>query len=273
MSDHDHDLEREADKAADSVKSGFMPALSAAVDLVKDAAATVDAVVGFTRVIVGDDNAVVPGQMRRTEFLRRLDQTVREVSDPLLAKVGRSTADCAFITAWLDHYRDVAPDKLERAARIYTLSRPDTAEDLLREIGARVQRSVETWLASGQITGIPDLTDSDLASDSATIARKAEGGGGAAQGSPRAVRSQLGPGRPLGGATASRMGRAFGTNFDHVRVHTDPTAGALAGKLSAKAFTVGSDVAFAPGQFQPGTERGDGVIAHELAHVVQQSGG
>jgi hypothetical protein len=56
-----------------------------------------------------------------------------------------------------------------------------------------------------------------------------------------------------------------------VRVHADPTAATLARGLQARAFTVGTDVAFAPGEWQPGSLVGDAVLAHELAHVVQQS--
>ena len=53
-----------------------------------------------------------------------------------------------------------------------------------------------------------------------------------------------------------------------------PTArrGALARAVSARAFTVGSDIFFAPGEYQPGTRDGDELIAHEVAHVVQQRG-
>ncbi len=58
-----------------------------------------------------------------------------------------------------------------------------------------------------------------------------------------------------------------------MRVHADATAGELSGQLNARAFTVGRDVAFAQGEYQPGTLIGDALIAHELAHVVQQGGG
>jgi hypothetical protein len=58
-----------------------------------------------------------------------------------------------------------------------------------------------------------------------------------------------------------------------VRVHTDTKAGTLSEDLNARAFTVGRDIAFASGEYQPGTLIGDALIAHELAHVVQQGGG
>ena len=58
-----------------------------------------------------------------------------------------------------------------------------------------------------------------------------------------------------------------------MRVHTDSRSAGLSDNLSARAFTIGSDVAFASGEYQPGTVIGDALIAHELAHVVQQEGG
>jgi hypothetical protein len=58
-----------------------------------------------------------------------------------------------------------------------------------------------------------------------------------------------------------------------VRVHTDTKAGELSTQLNARAFTIGSDVAFGGGEYRPGTLVGDALIAHELAHVVQQGGG
>ncbi len=60
--------------------------------------------------------------------------------------------------------------------------------------------------------------------------------------------------------------------FADVRVHADGQADALARSVSARAFTTGSDVWFASGEYKPGTGEGDRLLAHELAHVVQQRG-
>ncbi len=82
-----------------------------------------------------------------------------------------------------------------------------------------------------------------------------------------------GGGRPLDTGTRSSMESAFGTSFDHVRVHTDTRASQSAESVGAKAYTVGTDVVFRSGQFDPGSPSGQRTIAHELAHVVQQSQG
>ena len=68
------------------------------------------------------------------------------------------------------------------------------------------------------------------------------------------------------------MGEALGDGFGDVQVHTDVGAGRMAGGFDARAFTVGSHIAFAPGEYRPGTLEGDALIAHELAHVAQQRG-
>jgi hypothetical protein len=62
----------------------------------------------------------------------------------------------------------------------------------------------------------------------------------------------------------------FGYDFSQVRIHGDAKANASARAVNAIAYTVGSDVVFAQGQFNPGTQTGSTVLAHELAHVVQQ---
>ncbi|MGB7539434.1 MAG: DUF4157 domain-containing protein [Anaerolineales bacterium] len=63
----------------------------------------------------------------------------------------------------------------------------------------------------------------------------------------------------------------FGSNFSGVRVHTGAQAAETARRLNARAFTVGRDVVFAAGQYTPGTEAGNRLLAHELAHTVQQN--
>jgi hypothetical protein len=90
---------------------------------------------------------------------------------------------------------------------------------------------------------------------------------------PQSVRARLGAGRPLDAGVRGSMETAFGRSFADVRVHTDGTATTLADRLGARAFTVGADVAFAGGEYRPGTFTGDALIAHELAHTVQQRGG
>jgi len=64
----------------------------------------------------------------------------------------------------------------------------------------------------------------------------------------------------------------FGHDFSHVRVHTDAKAAESAHAVNALAYTVGRDAVFGAGQFAPGTTNGKRLLAHELTHVMQQSG-
>ncbi len=93
-----------------------------------------------------------------------------------------------------------------------------------------------------------------------------------AEGEAAQVARALGAGANLPASTRARMERAFGQPFGDVRVHTGDAAARATARHDAAALTVGRDVAFAPGLFRPGTPRGDHLIAHELAHVVQQAG-
>jgi hypothetical protein len=80
------------------------------------------------------------------------------------------------------------------------------------------------------------------------------------------------PGQPLDPAARRFMEPRFGHDFSTVRVHTDAKAGASAQAISAAAYTVGNDLVFGPGRYEPASSAGRALLAHELAHVVQQLG-
>jgi Domain of unknown function (DUF4157) len=77
-------------------------------------------------------------------------------------------------------------------------------------------------------------------------------------------------GRPLDAATRADLEPRFGRSFADVRVHTDAGAAASARALDSEAYTVGKDIAFRSGRYAPGMPEGRRLLAHELAHVVQQ---
>lgn len=84
-----------------------------------------------------------------------------------------------------------------------------------------------------------------------------------------AASAPTGGGSALPGAVQSKMGAAFDADFSSVRVHE----GAHVSALGALAYTQGRNVHFAPGNYDPHGARGQELIGHELAHVVQQSEG
>jgi hypothetical protein len=79
------------------------------------------------------------------------------------------------------------------------------------------------------------------------------------------------PGQPLDAATRAFMEPRFGYNFSQVRVHTDAKAAESASSVNARAYAVGNNLVFAAGEYGPGTNTGQTLLSHELAHVMQQS--
>ncbi|MFP5261555.1 MAG: DUF4157 domain-containing protein [Blastocatellia bacterium] len=77
-------------------------------------------------------------------------------------------------------------------------------------------------------------------------------------------------GQPLDQATSGFMEPRFGHDFSQVRVHTGGQADESAKRVNALAYTVGRDIVFGEGQYVPGTTSGKRILAHELAHIVQQ---
>lgn len=97
------------------------------------------------------------------------------------------------------------------------------------------------------------------------VQRKASGHAAAGE-----VREASGRGAPLPEEIRRRMERAFGADFSEVRIHEGDEAASAVG---AKAFTQGTEIHFAPGEYDPGSPVGLELLGHELAHVVQQAQG
>jgi hypothetical protein len=89
---------------------------------------------------------------------------------------------------------------------------------------------------------------------------------------PSIDRVLAGRGTPLEPALRQDMEQRFGHDFSAVRVHSDGAAEQSARDVSARAYTVGCNIVFDAGRFAPRTQEGRRLIAHELVHVVQQSG-
>jgi outer membrane protein OmpA-like peptidoglycan-associated protein len=81
-----------------------------------------------------------------------------------------------------------------------------------------------------------------------------------------------GAGHSLPTATRAFFESRFSADFSQVRVHTDAGAQSAARSLGAKAFTVGRDIGFGAGNYAPESREGQFLLAHELTHVMQQSG-
>ncbi len=109
------------------------------------------------------------------------------------------------------------------------------------------------------------------------ISRRESGGGPgdgfvAPEGVERSIQQSRSGGAPLDASTRSKFEGAMGADLSGVRIHKDANADQLNRQVSAKAFTTGQDVFFSAGTYQPDSSAGQHLLAHELAHTVQQGG-
>jgi Domain of unknown function (DUF4157) len=253
-------------------------------------------------VVEDDAKSLLPGQMRKSAFIALLRTDACATADAVLMSVGRTTKSCPYIEKWLAFYEKQSSDHLERAIVKYApeAGEAKSAREAIHLLVARAQRAAMTWVKTGKVTGMPpgmSLAPEDVSSQDAAkpqspnqtgpagtkepvqvpartgatvVRRKANSERTPA---PEAIRSELSHGQPLAPLVRSRMESAFSEDFSAVRVHTDSHAARLSAQIDARAFTLGHDIAFASGQYEPGSIAGDALIAHELAHVVQQKGG
>jgi hypothetical protein len=104
------------------------------------------------------------------------------------------------------------------------------------------------------------------------VQRRADGGFEAGSEIESRLASQKGGGEPLPDEVRTFMEPRFGADFSGVRVHTGAEAGQLNRSLQAQAFTHDQDIYMGAGKYDPGTDAGKRLLAHELTHVVQQTG-
>jgi hypothetical protein len=151
---------------------------------------------------------------------------------------------------------------------------PSAGTGRRRQAAARLQQVagnqatrwlVEAGLAMGEPGGAPEQ-----AADRAT--RQPPGRPAPPAGERHPAAAALGsPGTPLDPSVRVRLEARLDHDFSAVRLHTDTRAAEAAEALGAEAFTVGDDVVFGRGRYAPRSPDGQGLLAHELAHVAQQA--
>lgn len=135
------------------------------------------------------------------------------------------------------------------------------SNDLMEREAERVARQVLAGPAHPTLGKAPHIK---------CYTRQATGFPATAQASVEHVLASAG--RPLDAAVQQDMGQRFGHDFSRVRVHTGTAAEQSARDVNADAYTTGSNIVFNAGQFAPGSSTGRRLLAHELTHVVQQTG-
>jgi hypothetical protein len=125
-----------------------------------------------------------------------------------------------------------------------------------------------------QVMRMPEVDVHERPNDvgSPLAQRRTTDGGTAVAEAPPIVHDALSsPGQPLNAVTKAFFEPRFGHDFSRVRVHAGGMAERSARDLNAHAYTVGHDIVFGPGRYAPETADGRRLLAHELAHVAQQS--
>ena len=159
------------------------------------------------------------------------------------------------------------------AERVMSMNVPDAPAAIQRsEVGEEdpLQRSP---IAASITPLIHRQDDEEDVHSQPSVQRAAEAGGFQASSSVESgLASQQGGGSPLDEGVRSFMEPRFGNDFSSVRIHTGSNAVQMNKELHAQAFTHGSNIYFNAGRYNPGSNEGKRLLAHELTHVVQQTG-
>lgn len=167
----------------------------------------------------------------------------------------------------------------ERNAGFTDTVSPRFGHDFSRTpVYASVQRSIQPKLKVGG-SGDKHEQEADQVADQVMQMKRPERSESGETGShfkPHDGETQIQPGsilgEPLESGTNEEMSRKMGVDFSNVRIHTGEPAMYLNQRFNAKAFTYGSDIFFNKGEYNPYSSGGKMLLAHELTHVVQQSG-
>ena len=149
-----------------------------------------------------------------------------------------------------DQYEEEADQVADQVMRM--AAPPPSPADEDGETKPGVQRSV---------FGLPPL-----------IQTSAEGAPAVTPDLESSIQRLRGTGHPLPGTERTFFEERMGVDLSDVRIHTGSDAVQTSRDLKARAYTVGSDIAFNEGTYQPGSSDGRRLLAHELTHVVQQGG-
>ncbi len=216
--------------------------------------------------VVDDGAEPAPGQLPRSAFLAALRAEVEGVlasADPLAQADARAHYPAAF--------DDLASQDTTGLTRSLRENLPGVEGADARRYITAAGVAARARLAGGVVAAPVGVLGRVLSALGGLVSALFKARDGVATpDDARVVRSRLGVGQPLDTGVRTPMESAYGQDFGDVRVHTDAGAGALSDRLGARAFTVGRDITFSPGEYRPGSLEGNALIAHELAHVGQQ---
>ena len=154
-----------------------------------------------------------------------------------------------------------------------TIGQPnDKYEQEADSVAAKVVEQINAPQAQQQAVQREAMPTEEDVQTKPMLQRVSEGGESASAEFEASLNSARGGGQPLDANLQRSIGQSMGADFSGVRVHTDARSDQLNRSIQARAFTTGQDVFFRQGEYQPNSRSGQELLAHELTHVVQQSG-
>ena len=203
-------------------------------------------------------------------------------SDQQLLK--RSETSSSLVVGRASDQEEVVADEMAgKALKEWGSAVPVRPVDVSRSISdssEAVRRSLTVGRAAdGEELIADEMADRALSqlrrkeSHSSVDANDPLGGTQVDSGTERQISALRGKGSPLRERELQGFSDAYGVDLSATRVHQSSQADELSRNLQADAFTVGNDVFFRNGLYNPGTSSGDRLLGHELAHVAIQSGG
>jgi hypothetical protein len=173
-----------------------------------------------------------------------------------------------------DHYEREADAAADRVMRMTEADAPPCTS--CGATDEKVQRLESPYSPDdGVVTPVAGGQEDDAASATPVQAKPAPGAAASgamviAPSAGRAIRALRGGGTPLPAPLRGFMESRYGHDFGRVRVHTGSAAAVAARAIHARAYTLGHDIVFGAGQYAADSASGRHLIAHELAHVIQQ---
>jgi predicted DNA-binding ArsR family transcriptional regulator len=182
---------------------------------------------------------------------------------------GTATARCAAEAEKRAGRTPLLPSNVGRIS-VFALSGQPGADDA---VGLPVQKKLLLGSTQDPLENAADAATERVMRSTRPITplRRDSGATPGMQAAPGVVHAALrGQGAPLDAAARSLFEPHFGIDFSRVRVHTGQVAAESAEAVQARAYTVGQNIVFGAGQYAPRTENGRRLLAHELAHTIQQ---
>ncbi len=238
-----------------------------------------------TQALIVEDEAgdLDPGQMRKSAFLAQLKEAAAAAAEEELQHTPWISRVRPAVDQWAGQFTGQSAQGVELTIRRLApgASGATTAGALIPPVAGRVRQEIRRQVsiggmmesAVGTLSSIGQSVGGAISSVAKLLfKRKDRNAPGKPSETAADVHGALGEGASLDARLTGPMSAAYGHDFSNVRIHTDAAASWLAARYNSRAFTLGSHIAFASGEYQPGTPVGDALVAHELAHVVQQSG-